>query len=48
MKTIFCLEEYSDWLKAYSMFAECPNVTEVKNVYIENDSNNKKEITFSL
>lgn len=44
MKAVICLEKFSDWLEAYSLFTHFPAISEVKIIYIENQRNSKKAV----
>ena len=44
MKAIICLEKFSDWLEAYSVFIDNTDLKEVRLIYIENERNNKKAV----
>lgn len=41
MNVTICLEKYSDWLEAYSIFRFWEKIDEVTILYIENERNNK-------
>lgn len=44
MKAIICLEKFSDFLEAYSLFYDYKELVSVKIIYIENERNNKKAV----
>ena len=44
MNVVICLEKFSDWLEAYSIFCYFKGIEEVKVLYIENARNNEKAV----
>lgn len=44
MKAVICLEKFSDWLEAYTIFVYYPMLKQVKLLYIENERNNKNAV----
>ena len=44
MKVVICLEKFSDWLEAYSIFCYFKGIDAVKVLYIENARNNEKAV----
>lgn len=45
MKVVICLEKFSDWLEAYSIFCYFKGIEEVKVIYMESDRNNEKAVS---
>ena len=44
MKVVICLEKFSDWLEAYSIFYYFKGIDAVKVLYMESDRNNEKAV----
>lgn len=44
MTALICLEKFSDWLEAYSIFCYFKNISSVRMLYIENVRNNRNAV----